>query len=246
MVRRVVSWPPTSDRAHSTTWDQRAPSVRNLGASPTAGDGDPPKCAQPSVHDREAAPPRGAREDLRHRPRRTSAHQGDVRRGLRGTRHRSRGTRSGRLPLMATVTPRGWLAGVRPERRTLRKDAIAGVSPAKLAAGSAISGVAVKDRAAALFLLTIVAGVAMAAAGLLRLGRYTRFISLSVMLGFSHRRRREHRLRPARRPDRFEHRWRLRLGEGRRRRDASGRTTPLRDRNCRVSAAPGVAARPSK
>jgi hypothetical protein len=146
---------------------------------------------------------------------------------------------------MATVTPRGWLAGVRPERRTLRKDAIAGVSPAKLAAGSAISGVAVKDRAAALFLLTIVAGVAMAAAGLLRLGRYTRFISLSVMLGF---------LTGVAANIVFgqlgdltgSNTDGLRLGVGRRRRDASGRTTPLRDRNCRVSAAPGVAARPSK
>ena len=40
------------------------------------------------------------------------------------------------------------------------------------------------QRPAALFLLTLIAGVLMVAAGLLRLGRYTRFVSHSVMIGF--------------------------------------------------------------
>ena len=57
-------------------------------------------------------------------------------------------------------------------------------SAAALAAGSALSGVSAADRPGALFLLTIVAGVAMALAGVFKLGRYTRFVSQSVMTGF--------------------------------------------------------------
>ena len=57
-------------------------------------------------------------------------------------------------------------------------------SAAALAAGSALSGVSSADRPGALFLLTIVAGVAMLLAGVFRLGRYTRFVSQSVMTGF--------------------------------------------------------------
>lgn len=57
-------------------------------------------------------------------------------------------------------------------------------SAAALAAGSGISSVDVDDRAGALALLTVMAGVFMVVAGLLRLGRYTRFVSHSVMLGF--------------------------------------------------------------
>ena len=57
-------------------------------------------------------------------------------------------------------------------------------SAAALAAGSAISGVAEPDRPRALFLLTLLAGGVMVAAGLLRLGRYTRFVPHSVMIGF--------------------------------------------------------------
>jgi SulP family sulfate permease len=57
-------------------------------------------------------------------------------------------------------------------------------SAAALAAGSAVSGLRPEDRPAALFLLTLIAGVAMIAAGLLRLGRFTRFVSHSVMIGF--------------------------------------------------------------
>ena len=55
---------------------------------------------------------------------------------------------------------------------------------AALAAGSAVSGVAVEQRSEVLILLTVLAGLVMIAAGLLRLGRYTRFVSHSVMTGF--------------------------------------------------------------
>jgi sulfate permease, SulP family len=57
-------------------------------------------------------------------------------------------------------------------------------SAAALAAGSAIAGIPAEERAAALFMLTIIAGILMVAAGLVKLGRYTRFVSLSVMKGF--------------------------------------------------------------
>jgi SulP family sulfate permease len=55
---------------------------------------------------------------------------------------------------------------------------------AALAAGSAISGLASSDRASALALVTFLAGVVMAIAAALRLGRFTRFVSHSVMTGF--------------------------------------------------------------
>ncbi|MGH8774696.1 MAG: SulP family inorganic anion transporter [Jiangellaceae bacterium] len=55
---------------------------------------------------------------------------------------------------------------------------------AALAAGSALEGVAAADRPGALFLLTIISGGVVIVAGLLRLGRYTRFVSHSVMTGF--------------------------------------------------------------
>ncbi len=57
-------------------------------------------------------------------------------------------------------------------------------SASALAAGSAVSGFDGPDRESALFLLTLIAGVVMVVAGLLRLGRYTRFVSFSVMIGF--------------------------------------------------------------
>ena len=57
-------------------------------------------------------------------------------------------------------------------------------SAAALAAGSALSGVDADDRPRRLFLLTMLAGAAMIAAGLFQLGRYTRFVSHSVMIGF--------------------------------------------------------------
>lgn len=53
-----------------------------------------------------------------------------------------------------------------------------------LAAGSAVGAVPAADRADALFLLALVAGVAMVVAGSVKLGRYTRFVSHSVMIGF--------------------------------------------------------------
>jgi sulfate permease, SulP family len=57
-------------------------------------------------------------------------------------------------------------------------------SAAALAAGSALENLSSEERPGALFLLTIIAGAAMIAAGLLRLGRFTRFVSHSVMVGF--------------------------------------------------------------
>ena len=61
---------------------------------------------------------------------------------------------------------------------------IAPTSAAALAAGSALSGMDPADRGEALFLITLLSGVLMVAAGLLRLGRYVRFVSHSVMIGF--------------------------------------------------------------
>jgi SulP family sulfate permease len=55
---------------------------------------------------------------------------------------------------------------------------------AALAAGSAVSSLDAKQRPEALLLLTALTGLAMVAAGLLKLGRYTRFVSHSVMVGF--------------------------------------------------------------
>ncbi len=53
-----------------------------------------------------------------------------------------------------------------------------------LAAGSTLSSIDSAQRSNALFLLTVLAGVLMIAAGILRLGRFTRFVSVSVMTGF--------------------------------------------------------------
>lgn len=55
---------------------------------------------------------------------------------------------------------------------------------ASLAAGSALASVPPDERDHALVMLSLVAGLAMVAAGMLRLGRYVRFVSRSVMLGF--------------------------------------------------------------
>ncbi|WP_406831245.1 SulP family inorganic anion transporter [Pedococcus sp. KACC 23699] len=55
---------------------------------------------------------------------------------------------------------------------------------AAIAAGSAVSGFDAEQRPQALFLLTFLTGLVMVGAGLLRLGRYTRFVSHSVMTGF--------------------------------------------------------------
>ena len=57
-------------------------------------------------------------------------------------------------------------------------------SAAALAAGSAIEGISPSERPHALFLLTVLAGVTMVVCGVLRFGRYTRFVPHSVMIGF--------------------------------------------------------------
>jgi SulP family sulfate permease len=57
-------------------------------------------------------------------------------------------------------------------------------SAAALAAGSALQHVPADQRPAAVPLLVIMVGVVLVAAGLARLGRYTRFVSYSVMIGF--------------------------------------------------------------
>ncbi|TLG15723.1 SulP family inorganic anion transporter [Nocardia cyriacigeorgica] len=61
---------------------------------------------------------------------------------------------------------------------------VTATSASALAAGSALTGVAPEDRAAALTMLTLIAGIMMVVAAVLRLGRYTRFVSHSVMTGF--------------------------------------------------------------
>ena len=57
-------------------------------------------------------------------------------------------------------------------------------SAAALAAGSALQGVPADQRPGALLLLALMVGVVLVAAGLARIGRYTRFVSYSVMIGF--------------------------------------------------------------
>lgn len=57
-------------------------------------------------------------------------------------------------------------------------------SASALAAGSALTDIPAQDRASAVVLLTFLAGVVMVLAAVLRLGRYTRFVSHSVMTGF--------------------------------------------------------------
>ncbi len=57
-------------------------------------------------------------------------------------------------------------------------------SAAALAAGSALQAIAPARRPEAVPLLALLVGVALAVAGVLRLGRYTRFVSYSVMIGF--------------------------------------------------------------
>ncbi|MGZ4133461.1 MAG: SulP family inorganic anion transporter, partial [Actinomycetota bacterium] len=61
---------------------------------------------------------------------------------------------------------------------------VTATSASALAASSALTATPSADRASALFLLTLMAGGVMLVAGILRLGRYTRFVANSVMLGF--------------------------------------------------------------
>ena len=126
-----------------------------------------------------------------------------------------------------------WLSGIRPRRKDLKADVLAGlpgaissvpdgmatallagVNPAyglyasfsgkiggglststklmvvttttaaSLAAGSALADIPPENRDSAIITLTILTGVVMIASGLLHLGRYIRFVSRSVMLGF--------------------------------------------------------------
>ena len=55
---------------------------------------------------------------------------------------------------------------------------------AALAAGSTLGAFSGADRPEALFVLSALAGVMMVAAGVLRWGRFTRFVSVSVLTGF--------------------------------------------------------------
>jgi SulP family sulfate permease len=57
-------------------------------------------------------------------------------------------------------------------------------SAAALAAGSAVAAVPAEERPGALFLLTVIAGGLMVLAAIAKLGRYTRFVPHSVMIGF--------------------------------------------------------------
>ena len=105
-----------------------------------------------------------------------------------------------------------WVRSLRPDPATLRQDAAAGVpgaiasvpdgmasavlvgvnpvyglyatTAAALAAGSTLDSFSGADRPEALFVLSALAGVMMIAAGLLRWGRFTRFVSVSVLTGF--------------------------------------------------------------
>jgi sulfate permease, SulP family len=140
---------------------------------------------------------------------------------------------------MMSVTRRPWVAAgrwlhsIRPERRYLRADIMAGLpgaissvpdgmaaavlagvnpvqglyagfagpvaggltsstrlmvitttSAAALAAGSALQSVPADQRPEALLLLSLMVGIALVGAGVARVGRYTRFVSYSVTIGF--------------------------------------------------------------
>lgn len=61
---------------------------------------------------------------------------------------------------------------------------VTSTSASALAAGAAISFYAPDERAAALFLLVVIVGLLQIVAGALRLGRFTNFVSHSVMVGF--------------------------------------------------------------
>ena len=61
---------------------------------------------------------------------------------------------------------------------------VATTSASSLAVGSALVSVPTDQRADAVVLLTLMAGGLMIIAGFLKLGRYTRFVSHSVMTGF--------------------------------------------------------------
>jgi len=61
---------------------------------------------------------------------------------------------------------------------------IQNTSAVSLVAGQSLLGVPPQEHESALFFMVVLAGVIALAAGLLRLGRMTRFVSYSVMTGF--------------------------------------------------------------
>ncbi len=65
-----------------------------------------------------------------------------------------------------------------------RRMVVTTTTAAALAAGSTLGGFTGAQRSEALVVLSAAAGVMMIAAGALRLGRYTRFVSVSVLTGF--------------------------------------------------------------
>jgi sulfate permease, SulP family len=124
-------------------------------------------------------------------------------RGVRPKRSDLRGDILAGLPGAISSVPDGMaaavLAGVNPVQglyasfagpvaggltSSTRLMVITTTSAAALAAGSALQGVPPDDRPAAIPLLVIMVGIVLVAAGLARLGRYTRFVSYSVMIGF--------------------------------------------------------------
>ena len=65
-------------------------------------------------------------------------------------------------------------------------------SAAALAAAPRSPPLPTADRSAAMILLTLLAGALMIVAAVARMGRYTRFVPHSVMIGFLDRHRRQH------------------------------------------------------
>ena len=124
-------------------------------------------------------------------------------RSLRAGRRELRGDAVAGLPGAISSVPDGMaaaiLAGVSPVQGLYASFAgptIGGVfastklmvitttSAAALAAGSALDGLDADARSRSISLLTVLAGALMIAAGLAKLGRYTRFVTQSVMIGF--------------------------------------------------------------
>jgi SulP family sulfate permease len=124
-------------------------------------------------------------------------------RGVRPERSNLRGEVLAGLPGAISSVPDGMaaavLAGVNPVQglyasfagpvaggltSNTRLMVITTTSAAALAAGSALQSVPPDDRPAAIPLLVIITGIVLVAAGLAHLGRYTRFVSYSVMIGF--------------------------------------------------------------
>jgi SulP family sulfate permease len=123
--------------------------------------------------------------------------------GVRPERSELRGELLAGLPGAISSVPDGMaaavLAGVNPVQglyasfagpvaggltSSTRLMVITTTSAAALAAGSALQGVPADDRPAAIPLLVIMVGIVLVAAGVAHLGRYTRFVSYSVMIGF--------------------------------------------------------------